>query len=99
MSQKLSARAEAEAIEGFGDQLAALNIAFDKLCERLSPWARDRINEMPAILVADCSDMVDTVAEAYRKLGDEMCRELDQADEAEDRRRDNPLEPDFRRIA
>lgn len=99
MSQKLSARAEAEAIEQFGDDLAALNIAFDKLCARLSPWAKDRLNEMPAILIADCSDMVDTVAEAYRKLGDEMCRELDQLDEAEDRRRANPLEPDFRRIA
>lgn len=99
MTPNLSPREEAEAIEQFGDDLAALNIAFDKLCARLSPWAKDRLNEMPAILIADCSDMVDTVAEAYRKLGDEMCRELVQLDEAEDRRRDNPLEPDFRRIA
>lgn len=94
----MTARQEAEAIEQFGDDLAALNIAFDKLCERLSPWARDRINEMPAILIADCGDMVDTVAEAFRSLGDRMCRELDTGEEADDRRRDNPLEPGYRRL-
>jgi ubiquinone biosynthesis protein UbiJ len=94
----LTARQEAEAIEQFGDDLAALNRAFDKLCERLSPWAKDRLNEMPAILIADCADMVDTVAEAYRKLGDQLCRECDEADEADDRRRDNPFAPDHRRL-
>jgi ubiquinone biosynthesis protein UbiJ len=89
----LTYRQEAEAIEQFGDDLAALNRAFDRLCERMSPGATDAIND-----IAD-QDKIDTIAEAFRALGDRLCRLCDAAEEAEDRRRDNPLEPDFRRLA
>lgn len=89
---KLTARQEAEAIEGFGDQLAAATRAFDSLCSRMSSAATDRINDIPN------QEYLDTIAEAFRKLGDQLCREIDQADEAEDRARDNPFHPNFRRL-
>lgn len=91
-TSKLTARQEAEAIEAFGDELAALNIAFTQLCDRMSIATMDRVNAIPN------QDHLDTIAEAFRALGDQLCREDDKAAEAEDRRRDNPLEPDFRRL-
>lgn len=90
--EDLTYRQEAEAIEQFGDDLAALNRAFDKLCDRMSPGATNAINEIAN------QDKLDTIAEAFRKLGDRLCRLCDEREEAEDQRRDNPLEPDFRRL-
>ena len=46
----------------------------------------------------DRCDHLDTVAEGFRALGDRLCREIDLADEVEDRARDNPLHPNFRRL-
>lgn len=89
---ELDAREAAEAIEQFGDDLAALSIAFTKLCGRMSS---DTVDEVNAI---QHEDKIDTVAEAFRALGDRLCREYDAAEEAGDRSRDNPLEPDFRRL-
>lgn len=91
-SPKLTAREEAEAIEQFGDDLAKLMVGFDRLCNRMSSAAIERVNAIPN------QDHLDTVAEAFRALGDQLCREDDQAAEAEDRRRDNPLQSDFRRL-
>lgn len=90
--EDLTYRQEAEASEQFGDDLAALNRAFDRLCDRMSPGATDAINEIAH------QDKLDTIAEAFRALGDRLCRDCDAAEEAEDRRRDNPLEPDYRRL-
>lgn len=89
---RLTPRQEAEAIEQFGDDLIKLGKAFDRLCERMSPYALDAINSI------ENQDELSTVASAIQALGERMCRDLDHAEEAEDRRRDNPLEPDFRRL-
>jgi hypothetical protein len=88
----LTRRQEAEAIEQFGDDLAKLDKAFTDLCSRMSSHATDAINGI------DGQDQIDVVAKAFQALGDRLCRECDQAEEADDRRRDNPLEPDFRRL-
>ena len=92
MSAPLSQRCAAEAIEQFGDDLAALNRAFDKKVERMRPWLIERVNGI------EFQDHLDTIAEAFRKLGDELCRECDEAEEAFDRLHAHPLEPGFRRI-
>lgn len=92
MRQPLTFRQSAEAIEQFGDDLAALSIAFTKLCDRMGAEI-ERVNALPH------QDKLDLIAEDFRKLGDEMCREADAAEEADDRRRDNSLASDFRRIA
>lgn len=87
MTAPLSRRCSAEAIEQFGDDLAALSRAFDRQCERMPSWMVDRVNGIPS------QDQIDQIAEDFRKLGDELSRECDAAEEAEDRRRANPLEP------
>jgi hypothetical protein len=78
---RLTARQAAEAIEQFGDDLAALNRAFDKLCDRMSGGTMDQVNAI------EHQDRLDTIAEAFRALGDRLCRECDEAEEADDRRR------------
>lgn len=88
----LSSREAAEAIEQFGDDLAKLNRAFDNACARMHWTDVDRVNEI------DSQDKLDGIAEAFRALGDRLSRDCDAAEEAEDRRRDNPLEPDYRRL-
>lgn len=90
MSQKLSARAEAEAIEQFGDDLLKLCKTF---CDGFSNATVDRVNEVPN------QEHLETIAKAFQALGQRIQAECDDAEEAEDRRRANPLEPDFRRIA
>lgn len=47
MNNKLTPRQEAEAIEQFGDDLAALCRTFDRLCNRMSNEACDGINAIP----------------------------------------------------
>jgi hypothetical protein len=89
---RLTYREEAEAIEQFGMDLIRLSNAFDKLCERMSPGAVDGINAIPD------QERITTVAAHFLGLAQELNRLCDQAEEAEDRRRDNPLEPDFRRL-
>lgn len=92
MTGKLTPRQEAEAIEQFGDDLAALCRGLDRLCNGL---LIERLREIDAI---PNQDQLEAVAEAFQRLGARLSRELDAAEEAEDRRRDNPLEPDFRRL-
>ena len=86
---KLTPRQEAEAIERFGEDLAKLVAAF---CTGFSNATTDRVCAVPN------QEHLEQIAADYIALGDAMCRELDEAEEAEDRRRDNPLEPDFRRL-
>jgi hypothetical protein len=81
MSSRLTDRQAAEAIEQFGDDLAALNRAFDKLCSRMSPADVDAVNEIAH------QDRLDGIAEDFRHLGDRLCRLCDGAEEGEDRRR------------
>lgn len=92
MSAKLTARQEAEAIEQFGDDLAKLMRAFDRLCHNMSPSAMELVNEIAH------QEHLDTIAEGFRTAGDLLCRECDAVEEAEDRRRDNPLQRDYRRL-
>lgn len=92
MRTPMTAREEAEAIEQFGDDLAKLMRAFDLSCRRMSAHAIDRVNAIPN------QDELDTVAEAFRALGDQLCREDDQANVADDERRDGRLQTDYRRL-
>ena len=89
MAYKLTARQEAEAIEQFGDDLMRLCKTF---CDGFHLVTVDRVNEVPD------QEKLETIAKAFQALGDQICRELDAAEEADDRHRDNPLEPDFRRL-
>lgn len=86
---KLTIRQQAEAIEQFGDDLLKLCKTF---CDGFSLHTVDRVCEVPG------QENLETIAKAFQQLGEQMQRECDQAEEAEDRRRDNPLEPDFRRL-
>lgn len=92
MTPNLSPREEAEAIDQFGMDLIRLVRQFDKLCARMSPGAIDAINSIPD------QQHLTTIAGRFLYFGDRLCRACDEAEEAEDRRRDNPLEPDFRRL-
>ncbi len=89
----MTPRATAEAIEQFGDDLAMLIRGLEAAC-RLMPT--DTVGLINAIPHQDC---LDDIAEGFRTLGDRLSRECDRAEEADDSRRDNPLEPDFRRLA
>jgi hypothetical protein len=89
---RLTKRQQAEAIEQFGDDLTALNRAFDKICARMSAFTVMAIDHIPH------QDHLDTIAEDFRRLGAQLSSQCDEAEEADDRRRDNPLEPDFRRL-
>jgi hypothetical protein len=89
---KLASRDAAEAIEQFGDDLAALIISLDRLCNRMPPAFVERISGLPN------QEHLETIAEAFRALGRELEAEIGAAEEADDRRRSNPLERDFRRI-
>lgn len=73
MTAPLARRAAAEAIEQFGDDLAKLTRAFDQACNRMPSDLVDQINTIPN------QDQIDTVAEAFRRLGDILCREMDAA--------------------
>lgn len=89
MTAKLTARQEAEAIEQFGDDLMKLCKTF---CDGFSLATVDRVNDVPD------QEKLETIAKAFQDLGARLCTECDHAEEANDRRRDNPLEPDFRRL-
>jgi len=85
----LTAREEAEAIEQFGDELLKLCKTF---CDGFNLATVDRVNAVPD------QEKLEVIGKAFQALGDQMSRECDAAEEADDRRRDNPLEPDFRRL-
>lgn len=85
-----TARKHAEAVEQLGDDLAKLMSAFDRL--RLPNYITDRVNDTPN------QEHLDDIAKAFQALGDRLCRECEHVEEADDRRRDSPLEPDFRRL-
>lgn len=69
--EPLTARQQAEAIEQFGDDLAKLLRAFDRLCPQLSASAMELVNDIPH------QDKLDGIAEAFRAAGDLLCRECD----------------------
>lgn len=89
---RLTARQEAEAIEQFGMDLIRLNRAFDELCRGMSSRGLDAVNAIPD------QDKLSTIAGIFLFEGQRYGTECDHAEEAEDRRRDNPLEPGHRRL-
>lgn len=84
----LTLRQQAEAIEQFGDDLMKLCRDF---CAGFDNAVVDRVNEVPD------QEKLEVIAKAFQALGIQMSRECDEAEEADDARRANPLEPDFRR--
>lgn len=92
MTRPLTPRQAAEAIEEFGDELASLIKAFERKLSGMNAAHFEAINAIPH------QEWLDDIAQGYRAAGERLNRECDHAEEAEDRRRDNPLEPDFRRI-
>jgi hypothetical protein len=89
---KLTYRQQAEAVEQFGEDLKKLVASFDRICHDLSPLIMEEINSIPE------QEHLETIAAAFLELGSELCARCDQYEESEDRRRDNPLEPDYRRL-
>ena len=86
---ELTIRQQAEAIEQFGDDLL-------KLCKTFcAGFDHDVVDRVCAV---EHQEHLESIAKAFQALGDQMQRECDEAEEAEDRRRANPLEPDFRRL-
>jgi len=86
---RLTLRQEAEAIEQFGDDLMKLCKTF---CDGFSLDTVDRVNAVPD------QDKLETIAAAFQRLGQALHNDCDEAAEADDRRRDNPLAHDFRRL-
>lgn len=68
-------RSDAEAIEQFGDDLAALDRAFTDRVKRMPPATVDKINAIAG------QDQLEAIAEAFRALGDALQQELDEAEE------------------
>lgn len=82
-------RQQAEAIEQFGDDLM-------KLCADFCVgFDRDIVDR---VCTVENQEELEVIAKAFQRLGQQISRECDQAEEAEDRCRDNPLEPDHRRL-
>jgi hypothetical protein len=88
----MTARQEAEAILQFGEDLGKLLTGLDRLFLRFSDHAKDRWNQLEHV------EHLDDIEAAIRALGERLCVECDAGEEAEDRRRDNAIEPDFRRL-
>lgn len=86
----LTRRQEAEAIERFGDDLLKLCREF---CAGFSNPTVDLVCAVPH------QEFLEVIARDFQALGDRLCRECDEAEEADDLRRANPLEPEFRRLA
>lgn len=75
MGQMLSQRAEAEAVEKFGDDLLKLVKDFDRLCPRIFDDTMLEICRIPN------QEHLSDIAEAYRKLGSDLGRACDAADD------------------
>ena len=86
---RLTPRQEAEAIEQFGDDLMKLVKPF---CDGFSLATVDLVNGVPD------QEKLETIASAFQRMGQRMQSDCDHYEEADDRRRDNPLEPDHRRL-
>jgi uncharacterized protein YukE len=90
--KRFTPRQEADAIEQFADDLAKLLKAFDRTCDRMT---FDAYRLMARIAH---QDELDGIAAGFAKLAQAMHNVCDEAAEADDRRRDNPLAHDFRRL-
>jgi hypothetical protein len=82
----------AEMIFEFGEDLAKLNAAFDKRCQGLHFDIMCEVNAIPH------QEHLDEIAQAFRALGLQLEQDVYHAEEAEDRRRANPLSSDYRRF-
>ena len=90
--KRLTARQEADAIEQFAEDMAKLMKSFDRMCDRLLSDTVARISAIPQ------QDELDGIAASFAALGRDLHNDCDEAAEADDRRRDNPLAHDFRRL-
>jgi hypothetical protein len=86
---RLTPRQEAEAIEQFGDDLMKLCKTF---CDGFALSTVDLVNGVPD------QEKLETIASAFQRMGQRMQSDCDHYEEADDRRRDNPLERDHRRL-
>lgn len=91
-NRTLDRRQFAECVEQFGADLKKLVAAFDKDVQRAGSHFDERVNAIPN------QDELEAIARAFLQLGATLCDEDDAANEADDRRANNPLEPDYRRI-
>lgn len=87
-----TARETAECIEKFGEDLKKLLKAFERDFRRFHFDDQQRANAI------EHAEHLDEIADAFEALGMELSRECDQAEEDEDRRRDNPFHPRHRRL-
>lgn len=92
MTRPFTGRQLAEDIEDIGFNMLKALSSLDGLCRGMDPDTLARVNAIPH------QDEMDTVARDLAALGQALSAECDQAEEADDRRRDNPLERDFRRL-
>jgi hypothetical protein len=90
--KRFTPRQAADAVEQFADDLAKLIKAFDRTCDQMTFDACYLIGRIPL------QDEMDGIAAAFAKLAQAMHNDCDEADEADDRRRDSPLAHDFRRL-
>lgn len=85
-------RTIAEVIEQFGDDLAKLTAALDQKLQGLPFDITSEVNAIPH------QEHLDEIAEGFRAFGRRLEQEVYHAEEAEDRRRANPLASDYRRF-
>lgn len=89
---KMTKRQEAEIVECFAADLKNLIKEFDRCCDFLSSGTMDRVNAVAY------QDKLDDIALTFADLGLLMHNEAAAAEELDDMRRDNPLEPDYRKL-
>lgn len=87
-----SLRQAADLIDAFAAEMTAVIKRFDDACKGMDDDLMMRICRVPH------QDVMDTIVEGFEQLANALHNEADAAEEAEDRRRDNPLERDFRRL-
>jgi hypothetical protein len=85
-------RTAADIIEAFAAEMGAVIERFDKACHGMGNDLMSRINTVPH------QDVLDEIVGGFEHLAEVLNSEACDAEEAEDRRRDNPLERDFRRL-
>jgi hypothetical protein len=82
----------ADIIDAFAAEMTAVILRFDQSCKGMDNTLMERICAVPH------QDVMDTIAKGFEQLAEALHTEAFDAEEAEDRRRDNPLERDFRRL-
>ena len=82
----------ADIIEAFAVELGEVIHRFDQACYGMDNTLMERICAVPH------QDVMDSIVGGFEQLAEALHTEAFDAEEADDRRRDNPLERDFRRL-